>query len=160
MTVCNDPWIYARDDAAEDRRIFQCYMYIVATNHPQTNHYSLPCTSSPVFDAITKEHVRMDYLPTRADHSTHETRPWRPVQPIEYAPELLQRPLRDDLMPYTVQQPRGASFHVDGQLVSWQKWKFRANGSSGSGLTAAMALCSTTSLSTAATSSTGWHCSR
>lgn len=125
ITVCNDPWIYGRDDQTEQRRLFQCYMYIVPNNHPQTNHYSLPCTFSPVFDARTKELVRIDHLPTGADHTTHETGPWRPVEPVEYAHDLQNQPLRNDLKPYNVQQPEGASFNVDGQEVSWQKWKFR-----------------------------------
>ncbi|KAF4468704.1 primary-amine oxidase [Fusarium albosuccineum] len=125
VTVCNDPWIYGTDDPKESRRLFQCYMYIVSVEEPQTNHYSLPCTFSPVFDAITKELVRMDYLPTGAGHEIQATQPWKPIKAIEYAHDLLDEPLRSDLKPYIVQQPQGASFNVDGQLVEWQKWRFR-----------------------------------
>ena len=32
-TVCNDPWIYGTDDDTEQRRLFQCYMYIVEGEH-------------------------------------------------------------------------------------------------------------------------------
>ncbi|KAE8138761.1 copper amine oxidase [Aspergillus pseudotamarii] len=125
MTVCNDPWMYGTDDPNEKRRLFQCFMYIVEVDHPENNHYSLPCKFSPVFDARTKELVRMDYLPGGADHQTVETQPWVPVKGVQYAPELLDEPLRTDLKPYIVQQPEGASFSVDGNTVYWQKWRFR-----------------------------------
>ena len=125
VTVCNDPWIYGTDDEGENRRLFQCYMYVLEKDHPESNHYSLPCTWSPVFDAMTQELVRMDYLPVGTGHEYEETQPWKPVKTIEYAHELLDEPLRKDLKPYIVQQPEGPSFNLDGHLVEWQKWKFR-----------------------------------
>ena len=125
VTVCTDPWIYGRDDDDETRRLCQCYMYIVPTEHPQTNHYSLPCAFSPVFNADTREFVRMDYLPTGAGHATSDTKPWKPVKAVEYTHDLIDTPVRTDLKPYIVQQPEGPSFNVDGHLVEWQKWKFR-----------------------------------
>ncbi|OJJ94777.1 hypothetical protein ASPACDRAFT_82411 [Aspergillus aculeatus ATCC 16872] len=134
VTVCNDPWIYGRDDPQETRRLFQCYMYIVATNHPQNNHYSTPCKFSPVFDGITHELVRIDFLPGGVDATTTETQPWKPVQTIQYAHELLDEPLRTDLKPYIVQQPEGPSFTVQGNVVSWQKWRFRVGFNSREGL--------------------------
>ncbi|KAB5582956.1 copper amine oxidase [Coniochaeta sp. 2T2.1] len=124
-TVCTDPWIYGRDDESETRRLCQCYMYIVPANHPQSNHYSLPLAFSPVFNTDTKELVRIDYLPTGADHTVTETKPWKPVKAVEYAHDLLDEPLRKGLKPLIVQQPEGPSFNVDGQLVEWQNWKFR-----------------------------------
>ncbi|RAH50506.1 copper amine oxidase [Aspergillus brunneoviolaceus CBS 621.78] len=134
VTVCNDPWIYGRDDPNETRRLFQCYMYIVATNHPQNNHYSTPCKFSPVFDGITHELVRIDFLPGGVDATTTETQPWKPVQTIQYAHELLDEPVRTDLKPYIVQQPQGPSFTVQGNVVSWQKWRFRVGFNSREGL--------------------------
>lgn len=125
VTVCTDPWIYGRDDENESRRLCQCYMYIVPVDHPQSNHYSLPCAFSPVFNTDTKELVRIDYLPTGADHTVSETQPWKPVKAVEYAHDLLDTPARLDLKPYIVQQPEGASFQVDGHVVEWQKWRFR-----------------------------------
>ncbi|ERS96171.1 hypothetical protein HMPREF1624_07707 [Sporothrix schenckii ATCC 58251] len=133
-TVCNDPWIYGTDSDTETRRLAQCYMYIVAVDHPQTNHYSLPCTFSPVFDQVTKELVRMDHLPTGADHSTQPTRPWKPVECVQYAQDLLDQPLRTDLKPYLVRQPQGPSFTVNGQSVYWQKWRFHAGFNNRDGL--------------------------
>ncbi|KAE8384432.1 copper amine oxidase [Aspergillus alliaceus] len=134
VTVCNDPWIYGTDDPKETRRLFQCYMYIVATDHPQNNHYSTPCKFSPVFDGLTRELVRIDYLPGGHDAQITETQPWKPVETIQYAHDLLQEPLRPDLKPYIVQQPQGASFDVQGNVVSWQKWRFRVGFNSREGL--------------------------
>ncbi|KAI9927122.1 hypothetical protein ASPWEDRAFT_46612 [Aspergillus wentii DTO 134E9] len=134
MTVCNDPWIYGSDDPNESRRLFQCYMYIIALDHPQNNHYSLPCRFSPVFDGITRELVRIDYLPAGPDTMTAETQPWKPVETIQYAHDLLQEPLRTDLKPYIVQQPEGPSFNAQGNAVSWQKWNFRVGYNNREGL--------------------------
>lgn len=134
ITVCNDPWMYGTDDANETRRLFQCFMYMVEVEHPQNNHYSLPCKFSPVFDGTTHELVRMDYLPGGADTAAVETQPWKPVKAVQYAHDLLDEPLRQDLKPYIAQQPEGPSFNVDGNLVSWQKWRFRVGFNSREGL--------------------------
>ncbi|PYI03104.1 copper amine oxidase [Aspergillus sclerotiicarbonarius CBS 121057] len=134
VTVCNDPWIYGTDDPNETRRLCQCYMYIIATDHPQNNHYSVPCKFSPVFDIIKRELVRIDYLPSGTDTQTTETQPWKPVETIQYAHDLLQEPLRTDLKPYIVQQPEGPSFNVQGNIVEWQKWRFRVGFNSREGL--------------------------
>lgn len=134
VTVCNDPWMYGTDDPTETRRLFQCFMYIVELDHPQNNHYSVPCKFSPVFDAFTHELVRMDYLPGGVDHRFEETQPWKPVKTVQYAHDLLDEPLRTDLKPYIVQQPEGASFTVSGNSVYWQKWRFRVGFNNREGL--------------------------
>lgn len=125
VTVCNDPWMYGTDSETETRRLFQCFMYLVEVDHPQNNHYSLPCRFSPVFDGLTHELVRMDYLPGGADHAFTETQPWKPVKAIQYAHDLLDEPVRTDLKPYIVQQPEGPSYTAEGNSVYWQKWRFR-----------------------------------
>ncbi|KAJ5943188.1 hypothetical protein N7516_003356 [Penicillium verrucosum] len=134
ITVCNDPWMYGTDSDNEDRRLFQCFMYMVEVDHPQNNHYSLPCKFSPVFDGFTHELIRMDYLPGGADFETSTTQPWKPVKTVQYAHDLLDEPLRTDLKPYIVQQPEGPSFSVDGNSVYWQKWRFRVGFNAREGL--------------------------
>ncbi|BCR95198.1 amine oxidase [Aspergillus luchuensis] len=127
MTVCNDPWMYGTESLTESRRMFQCFMYMVEVDHPENNHYSLPCKFSPVFDAFTHELIRMDYLPGGSDAQEQavETQPWKPVKAVQYAHDLQDEPIRTDLKPYIVQQPEGPSFSVDGNFVYWQKWRFR-----------------------------------
>ncbi|KAH6607065.1 primary-amine oxidase [Trichoderma cornu-damae] len=135
VTMCADPWVYGTDDEAERRRLVQFYMFVVSADHPQTNHYSLPCAFSPVMDASTRELVRIDRLPTGGGHgAAAETQPWKPVKPVEYAHDLLGTPLRDDVRPLIVQQPEGPSFSLAGRLVSWQRWRFRVGFNSREGL--------------------------
>ncbi|KGY15950.1 hypothetical protein PABG_11200 [Paracoccidioides brasiliensis Pb03] len=61
---------------------------------------------SPVFDGITRELVRLDYLPTGTDHSIASTCPWTPVKKVKFTYDLLDEPLRTDLKPYIVQTTR------------------------------------------------------
>lgn len=125
VTVCTDPWVYGTDSESETRRLTQFYMYLV-DNNPECNHYSLPLKISPVFDTTTKTLIRIDYLPSGADEKTTETTPWKPTKAVEFAPELLTEPRREDVKPYIVQQPDGASFTIeDENVVRWQKWRFR-----------------------------------
>ncbi|KAH3664144.1 hypothetical protein OGAPHI_004858 [Ogataea philodendri] len=121
--VC-DPWIYGTDDDNEDRLLVQCYMYLANANHPESNHYSLPLKFSPVFESLTNEFVRMDYLPAGTDAtSLQDTEPWTDFSLVEYHPDLNGEPLRP-LKPLVVQQPEGPSFNVDGHKITWQGWEF------------------------------------
>ena len=44
----------------------------------------------------------------------------------EYVPRLVPGlQLRDDLRPYEVTQPKGASFTLDGNLLTWERWSLR-----------------------------------
>lgn len=134
VSVCAEPWMYGTDTENEQRRLFQCYLYVVGTAHPENNHYSTPCRFSPVFDGLKKELIRIDYLPTSSDHSTATTRAWKPVKTVQYSSELRDQPLRTDLKPYLVQQPEGASFSIDRNVVSWQKWRFHVGFNNREGL--------------------------
>jgi primary-amine oxidase len=134
MSVCCDPWMYGTDDINESRRLIQCYLYILEVNDPQSNIYSLPCRFSPVFDARTKQLVRLDYLPFGTSSTVAPTSAWKPVQTVQYAHHLLDEELRSDLKPYIVQQPLGPSFNVEGNLVKWQKWRFRVGFNNREGL--------------------------
>ncbi|KAB2570884.1 Copper amine oxidase 1 [Lasiodiplodia theobromae] len=124
VTVCCDPWMYGTDSLDEHRRLFQCYLYVVEINDPLNNHYSTPCTFSPVFDSASHELVRMDFLPTGIDGRVKPTSKWKPVRTVQYAHHLLDQPLRSDLKPYIVQQPEGPSYSIEGNVIRWQKWRF------------------------------------
>lgn len=124
VSVACDPWMYGTDDINETRRLIQCYLYLLESDDPQTNIYSLPCRFSPVFDGMTRELVRIDYLPSGPGLEGAPTSPWKPVKAVQYAHNLLETPLRDDLKPYIVSQPQGPSFQAQGNVVHWQKWRF------------------------------------
>lgn len=101
-------------------------MYIVLNDDPEANHYSLPAPFSPVFDAISKELLWIDYLPTGSSNSgSTETQAWEAVPAVEYSANVLgEDAFRKDLKPLQVVQPEGPSFEVKGRNVEWQKWKF------------------------------------
>ncbi|EEH41834.2 copper amine oxidase [Paracoccidioides lutzii Pb01] len=131
IAVLNDLWIYGCDDINETRRLSQYYMYMTKTI-PQENHSLCQCHSPQFSMDITRELVRIDYLPTGTDHSIASTSPWTPVKTVEDAHDLLDEPLRTDFKPYIVQQPEGASFSVNVNAV---KWEYRVGFNSREGLT-------------------------
>lgn len=125
FTVVCDTWPYGRDSANADRRLAQCYLYAKRSSHPGANAYDHPLPFSPVIDYVTKDLVDIIRLPVGADHSVDENFKYIPHRSKEWHHGLQTQPARVDLKPLTVQQPLGASFKVDGHLVTWQKWRFR-----------------------------------
>ena len=94
---------------------------------PDSNHYAFPLPLSPVVDTIEYKVIRIDILPTGADHTRKELQPMKVHPPNEYMPDYQQ--LRMDLKPLNVIQPEGASFTVTktgetGEAIEWQKWSF------------------------------------
>lgn len=124
-TAICDPWIYGTDDPNEKRGLVQFYMYVMQSNHPETNHYSLPLKFSPVFDITTNELIRIDYLPAGVDEKFTETQAYQVYEGVEYHPELTKIETRPGLKPLIVEQPEGASFSTKGNLVEWQGWSLR-----------------------------------
>ncbi|MCJ1475057.1 hypothetical protein MMC13_003717 [Lambiella insularis] len=126
-----DPWIYGSDGIDDDRRMFQCFMYMrdpMNASDADSNHYALPLAISPVVEATDYKVIRIDMLPTGNDHTTKPTQPYKVQPPNEYTPE--HQELRTDLKPLHVVQPEGASFTITkagetGEVIQWQKWSFR-----------------------------------
>lgn len=122
--VC-DPWIYGTDDPNEKRLLIQCYMYLANKNHTESNHYSLPLKFSPVFGGLTKEFVRMDYLPSGADEFViNDTTVWDEFPLVEYHPDLNGVTKLREVKPLIISQPEGVSFTVDNHKITWQDWEF------------------------------------
>ncbi|KAI5867392.1 copper amine oxidase 1 [Durotheca rogersii] len=137
FVITIDPWPYGGPDPGEEiPRYIQGLVYArdSSKNNADSNHYSYPLPIIPVMDAATMELVRVDRLATGGINDGLYQPP-RGAEPrklfghhasAEYAPELLDRPLRADLKPINVTQPEGASFKVHSDnLVEWQKWRFR-----------------------------------
>ncbi|KAI0485351.1 putative copper amine oxidase [Xylariaceae sp. FL0804] len=125
MKVVCDTWPYGRDEEHNSRRMAQCYLYAKDESHPGSNCYNNPLPFSPIIDYITKDLLDIVELPTGADNSKNPGQTYMAREPNEWHHDLQTEPKRTDLRPLTVQQPLGASFTVDGHLVTWQKWRFR-----------------------------------
>ncbi|KAL9613776.1 MAG: hypothetical protein Q9167_001721 [Letrouitia subvulpina] len=128
--VISDPWIYGSDGVDDERRMYQCFLYMRDPHDPSnlnSNHYAFPLAISPVVDTVDLKVVRIDLLPTGLDHTVHPLRPLDIHPPNEYSPE--HQNLRTDLKPLNVVQPHGASFKATkmgetGEMIEWQKWSF------------------------------------
>lgn len=122
-----DPWIWGSDGVDDDKRMWQMFMYARDPQQPDSNHYALPLTISPVVSSESMKVIRIDYLPTGKDHTVKEPQPWAPKPANEYIPEAQK--LRTDLKPLNVVQPEGASFSAtqegESHVIEWQKWSFR-----------------------------------
>ncbi|OCT50369.1 Copper amine oxidase 1 [Cladophialophora carrionii] len=129
--VCADPWIYGSDGVNDDERMYQVFLYMRDPNNVSeldSNHYAFPLPISPVVECNEYKVIRIDYLPTGADNTIHEPRPWQAKPANEYVHEY--QTLRTDLKPLNVIQPEGASFRLTptgetGHLLEWQKWTVR-----------------------------------
>ncbi|KAL6405285.1 copper amine oxidase [Ilyonectria robusta] len=136
FTISCDPWfsIIDEDTKVGGKRRFQGYMYANASSHPGSNHYSLPLSVSPILCGDTYKVIGITHLPLRDSFEGLPTEPWKEVKPVEHDPELVGMPMRTDIKPYIAQQPDGPSFTVDGNVVEWQKWRFRVGFHSREGL--------------------------
>ncbi|KAL8699823.1 MAG: hypothetical protein Q9201_005790, partial [Fulgogasparrea decipioides] len=129
--IISDPWIYGSDGVSDEERMYQCFLYMRDPHdlsNLESNHYAFPLSISPVVDTVQLKVIRIDLLPTGADHNVKEPRPSHIPAPNEYTPE--HQDLRTDLKPLNVVQPEGASFKVTqtgetGRVIEWQKWFFR-----------------------------------
>ncbi|KAI4260893.1 MAG: hypothetical protein LQ352_000048 [Teloschistes flavicans] len=129
--ILSDPWNYGSDGIHDNRRMYQCFLYMRDPHNPsnlESNYYAFPLTISPVVDTAERKVVRIDFLPTGNDHTIKDPQPFLIPPPNEYTPEHHQ--LRTDLKCLNVVQPDGASFQViqvgeTGRIVEWQKWSFR-----------------------------------
>lgn len=139
-----DTWMYGadRDSTLDTRKFIQAFLYARApNNHPDSNKYAFPLPFSPVLDIFLGKVVRIDPLATggKEDGLSYHTGGKKPMAHCvenEYYHELQKTGPRKDLKPLHVVQPEGPSFTViDGNSVSWQKWRFRVGFSHREGMT-------------------------
>jgi primary-amine oxidase len=131
-----DPWTYGSDGDDDERRKWQCYMYLrdPSHNHPESNHYSIPLDFSPRIDDATRKVDKIIRLPLFNTFDTTAQTDYKVPSGSEYHPDLAGSK-RTDLKPYNVIQPEGPSFAIDGNVVEWQKWRFRVGFNYREGLT-------------------------
>src|SRR5579859_3938374 len=134
--VACDPWTYGSDGDDDETRKWQCYMYLrdPSHNHPESNHYAIPLDFSPRIDDATKKVDRIIRLPLFNTFDTTPQTDYVVPKGNEYHHDLVGTP-RTGLKPYNVIQPEGPSYSIDGNVVEWQKWRFRVGFNYREGLT-------------------------
>ena len=113
--VMVDPWSAGNYGFADEegRRLVLTRNFL--RSGPNDNGYARPIEGvTAVVDLNTMEVVRVD------DYGLVPL----PPNSGNYAAEFIGE-FRQDLKPLEITQPEGASFQVDGQSVSWQKWRLR-----------------------------------
>ncbi|KAL1985482.1 hypothetical protein VTN96DRAFT_7812 [Rasamsonia emersonii] len=141
-TVCIESWTYGTDgmnDMAE--RIIMCYFYMRLSDHGDSNHYAYPLdicvemsgdlTVKRILSLPLGENDRCGLLSEVGvkpfdRNKIHAT--------SEYHPDLVNE-RRKTTKPYHVVQPQGPSFHTQGNLLTWEKWKMRVGFNYREGLT-------------------------
>lgn len=134
--VACDPWTYGSDGDDDTTRKWQCYMYLrdPSHNHPESNHYAIPLDFSPRIDHATKKVDRIIRLPLFDSFDTTSPTDYEVPKGNEYHHDLAGSK-RTGLKPYNVVQPEGPSYSIDGNVVEWQKWRFRVGFNYREGLT-------------------------
>ncbi|KAK2737735.1 hypothetical protein FQN55_000950 [Onygenales sp. PD_40] len=140
--VCVEPWTYGTDgmhDMAE-RRLVMCYLYMRIGNHEDANHYAYPldlCVEMTdgleiigIFCLPSGENERM----TPASGGIRKFDRSKIHASSEYHPDLVTE-RRTTTKPYRVVQPDGPSFQVEGNLITWEKWRLRVGFNYREGLT-------------------------
>jgi primary-amine oxidase len=119
------PWTagnWGPEDAADRGRLIR--LQATVSHGPQDNYYARPLEGLIVTVELDETRVRVDDfgvvpLPPRSGN---------------YTPDGIREPgnvphfpsgVRQDLKPIEITQTQGVSFQVEGQQVSWQKWRFR-----------------------------------
>lgn len=130
--VVPQAWPFGSDEPSPStRRMFWIlYHRDPKTNHPDSNHYAFPLPAVIFWDMWEKKVTEVKYCYTgdEADGlklGTGAAHPTAHCVSNEIIPELRPNPVRSDLKPLHVSQPEGVSFKVTGQLIEWQKWRFR-----------------------------------
>ncbi|KIW11821.1 hypothetical protein PV08_09094 [Exophiala spinifera] len=134
-----EPWTYATDGMNDmSEKITMCYFYMKLIDHPDANHYAYPLDLCVEMSGDARV-LQIFYLPpgTSNDISTsaqaYDEKKIHGSE-IEYHPDL-RTTQRTTTKPYRVSQPDGPSFQVQGNLLQWEKWRFRVGFNYREGLT-------------------------
>ncbi|RSH84095.1 hypothetical protein EHS25_005340 [Saitozyma podzolica] len=124
----------ADDDKPSERKVFYTlYHRNPENNSPDSNHWGFPLPLVVWWDLWEQKVTSITYCYTGAEEDGRRlrtgpnTNPTQGYKSAEFFPELRGGSTRDDLKPLHVNQPEGPSFTVDGQLIQWQKWRFRVS---------------------------------
>ncbi|KAL4881325.1 copper amine oxidase [Aspergillus karnatakaensis] len=130
VVVC-DPWTYSPDGMHDmSRRVVMCFMYMKLQEHGDTNHYAFPLDLVVELDDEQKV-IGILKLPS-GNIKPFDRRKLHTSS--EYHPDLVPA-RRTTTKPYQVVQPQGPSFKTEGNLINWEKWRFRVGFNYREGLT-------------------------
>lgn len=106
---------------------------------PDANYYAHPLdVCAEVSEKLSV--LRVYRLPTKPgdkinqEKKQYDRRKMHPAVTSEYHPGLRPNP-RTTTKPYLVVQPEGPSFHIEGNLLTWEKWSLRVGFNYREGLT-------------------------
>ncbi|HEY0757090.1 MAG TPA: primary-amine oxidase [Ktedonobacteraceae bacterium] len=124
-TVVLYPWTAGypgEQESAQEGRLIR--MEAALALRPLDNYYAHPVEGIVATVELDTLAVRIEDhgsvpIPERTGNYTVEG-----MQSATNSPSFPAGPRRD-LKPVSITQPQGVSFQVDGQQVSWQKWRFR-----------------------------------
>jgi primary-amine oxidase len=124
--VMVEPWsagLYGTE-LPEEKGLRRMRALCFVRSEAKDNGYARPIDSMViVVDLYKMEVVRIEEYPIAP----------LPPEPGNWAREYIPN-MRADLKPVEIIQPEGTSFTVTGNLVEWQKWKFRVGFTSREGL--------------------------
>lgn len=130
VVVC-DPWTYSPDGMNDmSRRCVVCFFYMKLSAHGDANHYAYPLEF--IADLSDEMKVLQLWKVPSGPHDKmvpvdNNLRPFdrRKISTTnEYHPDL-ETERRTTLKPLNVVQPAGPSFQTSGNLINWEKWRFR-----------------------------------
>jgi primary-amine oxidase len=120
--VLVEPWAAGHFGIAEEEGERIAYGHCWLRNQAGDNPYARPIANlHPVVDLRHRRLLRIDDLGAI------------PLPPESTS--IIHPEPRKDLKPLEINQPEGASFTVEGNLVRWQKWQFRLGFNVREGLT-------------------------
>lgn len=112
-----DPWTIGYDERFGNKvRLQQALMYY----RPDIDNtqYQYPLDFCPIYDGNKDAIIAIDIPKQR--------RPLQLYAPLDYhhVAQYKRGGFRKDLKPINITQPEGVSFNIDGNIVSWQNFKF------------------------------------
>ncbi|KOS21050.1 Copper amine oxidase 1 [Escovopsis weberi] len=131
-----DSWPFGgrSEDDVDDGRYWGGLVFAKPVTPVDSNYYAYPIPITVMVDARTMEVIRVERFATGGVGDGLRPSPRRDTprklfedhRGAEYLPENICIPLRSDLKPIHITQPKGASFRVHSdRLIEWQKWSFR-----------------------------------
>ncbi len=118
--MCLDPWTVGDfgHDIEQGRRVLNCFVWM--RTFPLDNYYAHPVEGlHALIDISTLEVLRVDdHFEAAGDYIAV------PRTPLNYDGDVLTE-FRAPSSRLDVIQPDGPSYHVDGNLVTWENWDVR-----------------------------------